>query len=250
MTLNKPKVNTNQNLMPNRLAYKYLYQRSIMPVLIAVIAIIAISFLIYYGVPQITLWLQNEAFELNSQSLESVNASNKVKLSDKMLLRDSKEEEYNNYYIDNPIQVEIDESILVTLKDEIARLEIELRQLEASNNIPVIEKYNIEKLLLFIDRVRTDDITIVSFEDSNSAEATGNSPLIYQNDIGEATFSLHGFATDVFALSDFLVALNNCTYVASTEIVSVETQTKDSETNMYVFEVSITPLVTVKEANN
>jgi hypothetical protein len=106
-------------------------------------------------------------------------------------------------------------------------------------------RYHIEKLLLYIDDIRNSDIIIVSVEDYKSETATGNQHLVYKDDVGNATFSLHGMATSASALSEFLLALNSCEQLKYTNILSIETQSMDDGTSLFVFEVALTPDLTV-----
>ena len=246
MTLNTKKVNTDQNLVSKKLVYKYMYQRCSIPALVMIILIVAVSFLAYYGIPRITQYFIDQEYYLSSQSLADSNATNAQILSDKEAELAAKQEEYDNFYINNPIEVEVDDSILTILKDDIARLEQELRELQESNSIPIFEKYPINELMNYLEDNRPKTVGIISIEDVNSQGSSGESFLIYQNDLGQATFNIHGMATSSADLADFFTAIQNCPYLLSSNIVSVETQTMDDSSNLYVFEISLTPLVTVK----
>lgn len=246
MTLNlrKNNVDTDQNLMPSSMVYKYLYQRTIVPVLIVVLAIVAVSVLIFYGVPQITENVRNKTDELTAQSLVNKNDALASQLSELEAQKNLLQNEYDNYYEEHPLNVQVNDSILRTLRSQISTLQKELRELENAQSDNEIEnKYHIEALLSHIDSIRTEEITVISLEDSKSESATGSNALIYKNDVGEATFSLHGLATESKALSEFLLAIKECEYVKDAKILSIETQTVSEDQNIYVFEVSITPLV-------
>jgi hypothetical protein len=246
MTLNSKKVNTNQNLIPNSLTYKYLYQRTILPAVIIVIFIAFASVAIFYGSQTLTEKYNEMAIELENKDLTSDNAMLKDQLNDKEQEKNSLQNTYDNYYNDNPFNVNIDESILVTLNAEIARLEKELKDIIGNNNVvDTTVRYHIEKLLLYIDDIRNSDIIIVSVEDYKSETATGNQHLVYKDDVGNATFSLHGMATSASALSEFLLALNSCEQLKYTNILSIETQSMDDGTSLFVFEVALTPDLTV-----
>ena len=246
MTLNlrKNKVDTDQNLLPQSLITRYLYQRTIMPVLIVVLSIIAVSVLIFYGVPKITNGIKAKTDELTSQSMLNKNLALATQLKGLKSQKDLLQNEYDNYYEEHPLDVQVNDSILKTLRSQISTLQKELRELEnAQNNNDIENKYHVEKLLTHIDSVRTEEITVISLEDTLSSKATGDGALVYKNDVGEATFSLHGLATESRALSEFLLAIKECEYIKDAKILSIETQTVSEDQNIYVFEVSITPLV-------
>lgn len=247
MTLNKPKVNTNQNLIPNQFVYKYLYQKTVAPALIVLITIAFLSIALFYGVQKVTEIFDDKTFEYSAQDLTSMNATNSSLLKDKEAIRDSLQVQYDNYYIDNPIKVDVDDSILVTLQKDIVRLEQTLRDLEnAGNNstpVDVKKKYHIEDLLVHIDKIRTDEIVIISIEDARTTSTSGSSHLVYQDDIGNVSFSLHGMATSSEDLSLFMLQLNEFELVSDTKIVAVETQTMSSGQRLFVFELKITPKV-------
>ena len=133
---------------------------------------------------------------------------------------------------------------MVTLHSEISRLEEELRKLTNDDVVEdVLVRYHIEELLLYIDSIRTPEIIIVSIEDATSASATGNQHLVYVDDVGNVSFSLHGVATSSAELSAFLLKLNNCEYLQSTKIVSVETQSMANGDSLFAFEIGLTPRV-------
>lgn len=251
MTLNsgKTKIDTNQNLVSNSLVYKYLYQRTIIPALIVIIALAFLSVSLYFGTQKMIDNYNEKALELASQDLSKSNESTQKILNDKTSLRDKLQNQYDNYYVDNPLHVEVDDSILKVLQNDIARLEAELRELEnqggstPSKPVDVNKKYHIEELLLYIDTIRTQNVVIISLEDENSASSSGSSHLVYKDDVGRAAFSLHGMATSSQELSQFMLSLNACEYVEYTKITSVETQTLSDGTNLFVFEITITPKV-------
>lgn len=246
MTLNlrKNKVDTDQNLLPQSLITRYLYQRTVMPVLVVILSIITVSILIFYGVPKITDNIKSKTNELTSQSMLNKNLALSTKLKDLKLQKDLLQNEYDNYYEEHPLNVQVNDSILKTLRSQISALQKELRDLEnAQSNNDIENKYHVEKLLAHIDSIRTEEITVISLEDTLSSKATGDSALVYKNDVGETTFSLHGLATESRALSEFLLAIKECEYIKDAKILSIETQTVSENQNIYVFEVSITPLV-------
>ena len=251
MTLNnkKNKISTNQNLVSNSLIYKYIYQRTIIPALIVIIVLAFLSVGVYFGIGKLTENYQAKTLELTAQDLTASNESANKILNDKTAQRDKLQNQYDNYYVDNPLNVKVDDSILTILQNDIKRLEAELKALESENNndsnkpVDVNAKYHIEELLLYIDRIRTQNIVIVSLEDSKSASTTGSGHLVYANDVGQASFSLHGMATSASELSEFLLKLNSCEYVEYSKIRSVETQTMADGSNLFVFEMTITPKV-------
>lgn len=243
LNFRKSKVTTDQNLMPQSLITRYLYQRTVMPVLIVILTVVAVSLLIFYGLPQVTENIQEKTNELMSQSLLNKNALLSIKLKDLKSRKDLLQNEYDNYYEEHPLDVQVNDSILKTLRSQISALQQELRDLEDSNNDDIENKYHVEKLFAHIDAIRTEEITVISLEDSFSSNATTDGALVYKNDVGEATFSLHGLATESRALSEFLLAIKECEYIKDAKILSIETQTVSEDQNIYVFEVSITPLV-------
>ena len=83
MTLNKPKVNTNQNLIPASLTYKYLYQRTIVPALIVVISIVFICLGAFYGSQSLTEKYEDWAVELQDRDLTEDNALLQSQLTEK-----------------------------------------------------------------------------------------------------------------------------------------------------------------------
>ncbi len=244
--LNSKKVNTNQNLIPNSLIYKFIYQKTILPAVIIIIAIVFASVAVFYGSQSLTEKYNEMSIELQNKDLTSDNAMLKGQLHDKEQEKNALQNTYDNYYNDNPFNVNIDESILVTLNSDIARLEKELKEIIGNNSVvDVAVRYHIEKLLLYIDDIRTSNIIIVSVEDYKSETATGNQHLVYVDDVGNATFSLHGMATSAESLSEFLLALNSCEQLKATNILSIETQSMDDGTSLFVFEVALTPDLTL-----
>jgi hypothetical protein len=245
MTLNSNKVNTNQNLIPSKLTYKYLYQKTVIPALIVIIAVAFLSVVVFHGGQKLVDMFNNRSIEYESQSLADKNIEYSQTLGNKTNLRDKLQNQYDNYYKNNPIKVTVDDSILKVLQNDIARLKKELAALDSTPEKPVDvnKKYQIDELLLYIDNIRTQNIVIISMEDNKSETASGSNYLVYQNDVGQATFSLHGMATSSLELSSFMLSLNECQYIASTRIVSVETQTLSDGTSLYVFEIGITPKV-------
>ena len=242
MTLNSKKANTNQNLIPDSLIYKYLYKRTALPAVIIIIVIAFASLALFYGSQSFIEKYDNLAVELENKDLTSDNAMLKDQLNEKEQEKNSLQNTYDNYYNDNPFNVTIDESILVTLNADIARLEKELKDIIGSNTVvDTTVRYHIEKLLLYIDDIRNSDIIIVSVEDYKSETATGSQHLVYKDDVGNATFSLHGMATSAAALSEFLLSLNACEQLKYTNILSIETQSMDDGTSLFVFEVALTP---------
>lgn len=244
MTLNKQKVNTNQNLIPASLTYKYLYQRTIVPALIVVIAIVFLCLGAFYGSQSLTEKYEELAVELQDRDLAEDNTLLQSQLTEKEKEKDSLKETYENYYKNNPFDVNIDESILVTLNSEIARLEEEIKKITNDDVVDdVLVRYHIEELLLYIDSIRTPEIIIVSIEDQNSSSATGNQHLVYVDDVGNVSFSLHGVATSSESLSSFLLKLNSCEYLQATKIVSIETQSMANGDSLFAFEIGLTPRV-------
>lgn len=246
MTLNKKgKLSTNQNLMPNKLLYQYLYQRTIVPALILVVSIILLSGAVYVVTTSATTWFNEKAAELVLQDLSQSNKQDYDLLQDKKQERDDLQKEYDNFYINNPFNVKVDDSILKTLAEQIAIIKAELKELEnRPTEGPVVEtsdRYHIDELLLYIDKIRTQNVVIISLEDENSSQASGSNHLVYLDDVGNAAFSLHGMATSATELSRFMTSLNQCEYVSYTKIISVETQTLSDGRSLYVFEIAITP---------
>lgn len=246
MTLNfgNKKITSNQNLIPSSLIWKYLYQRTIIPILIAVVSIIVVGVSVFYIVPAITENVEAKTEVLTNQSLAQKNAKDQATLKNLEAKRDEKQNEYDNYYTNNPVEdsVNINDSILTELRSEIVRLQQELVNIENSKeNMITDNKYHIEELFSHIDSIRGKDVTIVSIEDQNSENA--NSSLVYKNDVGDVAFSLHGLATDSRSLANFLIDINKCEYVKSSVVISVETHTVSEDQNIYVFEVSITPML-------
>ena len=252
MTLNnKKKISTDQNLIPNAVIHKRLFNMALMPALIAVIAIVIIATAVRYGVPVITENINNKTAEINAKSLTDENEALKGSLSKLEDQRDTLQKTYDNYYQDNPLDVEVNDSILEELEGQIKELEAELQLLQDNQNaeIDVLKKYRVEELLSYVDSIRNDKITIVSLEDLVTHGYAGASQLVYENDIGETTFSLHGLATDPNALSEFLLQIKKCDAVKDAKILSIETHTVNEEQNIYVFEVNITPNVAEDDAN-
>lgn len=246
MTLNgKPKISKDQNLIPAQLTYKYIAKKITTPALIIVIAIAFISVALFYGVQKGSEIFDDKTFELISQDLSESNKANANLLKDKTAIRDGLQSEYDNYYINNPLDVQVDDSILTILQNDIVRLEQTLRELENSKDddvvIDVLEKYHIEELLLYIDEIRSDDIILVSIEDARTEGSTGSDHLTYEDDIGTVSFSLHGIATSSDKLSKFLIDITEYELVRNAKIVAVETQTLSDGSRMYVFEILITP---------
>ena len=246
MTLNtKPKINKDQNLISAQLTYKYIYQKTMMPALIIIIAIAFISVALFYGVQKGAEVFDDKSFELISQDLSESNKANANLLKDKTAIRDGLQSEYDNYYINNPIDVQVDDSILTILQNDIVRLEQSLRDLENSGKeevvVDVLKKYHVEELLLYLDEIRNDDIILVSIEDARTESSTGNSHLTYEDDIGGVSFSLHGISTSSDKLSTFLIDISNYELVKDAKIVAVETQTMSDGSRLYVFEIVITP---------
>jgi hypothetical protein len=241
MTLNKSKVNTDQNLMPKSLAYKYVYQRALIPSLVIILSIILVSVVVFYGVPYFTNHYMDKGTEFSSQSMSVANDNLKNEISKLKDERDELQADYDNYYAENPFNVDIDDSILTVLGTQVNRLTKEYQDLLAQQNQGEQYYYPIEALFSYIDSIRSKNLVIVSLEDKNSADHTADSPLVYENDLGEASFSLHGMCTDSRELSQFLLALNECPQIKTAKILSVETQTVSEDQNLYVFEVSITP---------
>ena len=250
MTLNgkSNKVSTNQNLVSSSLIYKYIYQRTIIPALIVIIVLAFLSVGVYFGSQKLVESYNEKTLELSAQDLSSTNASTNKILADKTAERDKLQDDYDNYYTKNPVDVKVDDSILTILSNDIKRLEAELKELEQQvkpdqGPVDVNAKYHIEELLLYIDTIRTQNVVIISLEDNKSAGASGNKHLVYENDVGQASFSLHGMATSSAELSQFMLKLNACEYVDYTRILSVETQSLSDGSNLYVFEITITPKV-------
>lgn len=250
MTLNfkSNKVNTNQNLVSSSLIYKYLYQRTIIPALIVIIVLAFLSVGVYFGSQKLVETYNEKTLELAAQDLSSANITTNKILTDKTAERDKLQDDYDNYYTKNPVKVQVDDSILTILSNDIKRLEAELKELEQQAKpeqgaVDVNAKYHIEELLLYIDTIRTQNVVIISLEDNKSAGASGNKHLVYENDVGQASFSLHGMATSSAELSQFMLKLNACEYIEYTRILSVETQSMSDGSNLYVFEITITPKV-------
>lgn len=240
----KNKIDSNQNLIPPSMTYRYLYQKTILPVLITVFSILVISVALFYGVPKITKNIREKTSELTAQSLVNKNNDLAEGLAELNEQKQSLKNEYDNYYEKHPLKVQVNDSILKHLREEISELQSELRALEGELNNDALEaKYHVEALLSHIDSIRTPEITVISLEDENSANDAVDSALIYKNDVGEVSFSLHGLATESKALSEFLLAIKECEYVKDAKILSIETHTVSEDQNIYVFEVSITPLV-------
>ena len=84
MTLNsgKTKIDTNQNLVSNSLVYKYLYQRTIIPALIVIIALAFLSVSLYFGTQKMIDNYNEKALELASQDLSKSNESTQKILND------------------------------------------------------------------------------------------------------------------------------------------------------------------------
>ena len=247
MKLNgKSKLDTNQNLIPNKLIYQYLYQKTLMPAIILVVTLLALSVGLWFGVKGLTDFYSNQAAELAAQDLSASNKNASAILAQKEEEMNRLQDEYDHYKENNPPNVQVDSSILKVLENEIVRLKAEL---EALNKVPdeepvvdVNERYHIDELLLYIDKIRTQNVIIISLEDDNSASASGSNHLVYVDDVGNAGFSLHGMATSATELSRFMMELNKCEYIAYTKIVSVETQSMSGR-SLYVFEMIITPKV-------
>ena len=240
---NKKKISTDQNLIPASLLSKRLLNMSLVPGLIAIISIVLIATVIRYGVPAITKSIDNKTAEITAKSLTDDIASlkdNLVKLEDE---KAGLQNEYDNYYINNPLNVEVNDSILQELEGQIKDLEAELRLLQngANADVDVLEKYRVHELVSYLDKVRSENITIISLEDLKTLGYAGSDQLVYENDVGETSFSLHGLATDPNALSEFLLQLKKCDVIKEAKTLSIETHTVNEEQNIYVFEVSITP---------
>lgn len=247
MKLNgKTKLNTNQNLIPNKLIYQYLYQKTLFPAIILVISLIVLSVGLYFGCKSLTDFYTNQAAELAAQDLSAANANATAALAQKEKERDELQNEYDHYRENNPPNVVVDDSILKVLNDEIVRLKAELEALnqqpDEEPTVDVAERYHIDELLLYIDKIRTQNVIIISLEDERSASSNSSNHLVYIDDVGNAGFSLHGMATSATELSRFMMELNNCEYIAYTKIVSVETQAVSGR-SLYVFEMIITPKV-------
>ena len=247
MTLNTKKVNTNQNLIPQKMVYKYLYQKTVIPAISIIVAIFLICAVGYYSSISLTENYIEKTGELQAQDLTEQNKYNKEMLAEKEQERDDLQNKYNNYYNDNPFNVNIDESILNRLQTDLNRLQAELDELLAEDGkddvVTVQKKYKINELMNFIDQIRSNNVIVISLEDIKTETSTSSEPLVWTSDIGLTTFSLHGMATSSTELSKFILALDNCEYVADTHIVSVETQIMDDGTNVYAFEVGISPKV-------
>lgn len=247
MTLNTKKVNTNQNLIPQKMIYKYLYQKTIVPAVSIIVAIFLIFAVGYYASTTLTENYIEKTEELKSQDLTTQNKYNQEQLDKKEDERDALQNTYDNYYNDNPFNVNIDESVLTRLKANLQQLEKELEGLlaDSGNNehTPVAQKYKINELMNFIDQIRSNNVIIISLEDLKTETSTSNKPLTWTNDIGLTTFSLHGMATSSTELSKFILELDNCEYVSDTQIISVETQVMEDGTNVFVFEVGVSPRI-------
>lgn len=240
----KNKIDSNQNLIPPSMTYRYLYQKTILPALITIVSILVISVALFYGVPKITKNIREKTSELTAQSLVNKNNDLAEALVELNEQKQSLKNEYDNYYEKHPLKVQVNDSILKHLREEISALQSELRALEGELSNDALEaKYHVEALLSHIDSIRTSEITVISLEDENSANDAVDSALIYKNDVGEVSFSLHGLATESKALSEFLLAIKECEYVKDAKILSIETHTVSEDQNVYVFEVGITPLV-------
>lgn len=240
----KNKIDSNQNLIPPSMTYRYLYQKTILPALITIVSILVISVALFYGVPKITKNIREKTSELTAQSLVNKNNDLAEALVELNEQKQSLKNEYDNYYEKHPLKVQVNDSILKHLREEISALQSELRALEGELSNDALEaKYHVEALLSHIDSIRTSEITVISLEDENSANDAVDSALIYKNDVGEVSFSLHGLATESKALSEFLLAIKKCEYVKDAKILSIETHTVSEDQNVYVFEVGITPLV-------
>lgn len=240
----KNKIDSNQNLIPPSMTYRYLYQKTILPALITIVSILVISVALFYGVPKITKNIREKTSELTAQSLVNKNNDLAEALVELNEQKQSLKNEYDNYYEKHPLKVQVNDSILKHLREEISALQSELRALEGELSNDALEaKYHVEALLSHIDSIRTSEITVISLEDENSANDAVDSALIYKNDVGEVSFSLHGLATESKALSEFLLAIKECEYVKDAKILSIETHTVSEDQNIYVFEVGITPLV-------
>ena len=240
----KNKIDSNQNLIPPSMTYRYLYQKTILPALITIVSILVISVALFYGVPKITKNIREKTSELTAQSLVNKNNDLAEALVELNEQKQSLKNEYDNYYEKHPLKVQVNDSILKHLREEISELQSELRALEGElSNDDLEAKYHVEALLSHIDSIRTSEITVISLEDENSANDAVDSALIYKNDVGEVSFSLHGLATESKALSEFLLAIKECEYVKDAKILSIETHTVSEDQNIYVFEVGITPLV-------
>lgn len=240
----KNKIDSNQNLIPPSMTYRYLYQKTILPALITIVSILVISVALFYGVPKITKNIREKTSELTAQSLVNKNNDLAEALVELNEQKQSLKNEYDNYYEKHPLKVQVNDSILKHLREEISALQSELRALEGELSNDALEaKYHVEALLSHIDSIRTSEITVISLEDENSANDAVDSALIYKNDVGEVSFSLHGLATESKALSEFLLAIKECEYVKDAKILSIETHTVSEDQNIYIFEVGITPLV-------
>lgn len=254
MIINKKKVGNDQNLIPQSLIQRRLLNMAMLPALIAVIAILAVSAIIYVGidkgVPHLTNKLQQEIDDVTKQSLVDRIESLKDELVGLEEERQEKQDAYDNYYENNPFDVVVDESNLTALQSTITRLEAELKALEEGESVAeILEKYRVQELFAHIDSIRTENVTLISMEDLVSfGYASSDSHLVYENDIGETTFALHGLATDPNELSMFLMNIKKSDAVKDAIILSVETHTVNTDENIYVFEVHITPNVLEKEA--
>lgn len=254
MTINnKKKVGNDQNLIPSSLVNRRLLNIILMPALVSVIAIILVAALIRFGidytVPKLTDKLQLEIDDVTKQSLVDQIEKLKVEIEDIEAEREEKQNAYDNYYENNPFDVVVDQSNLAALQNTIDRLEAELKNLEAGDGlVEVLEKYRVQELFAHIDSIRTENVTLISMEDLVSfGYASSSSHLVYENDIGETTFSLHGLATNPNELSTFLMNIKKSDAVKDAIILSVETHTVNTDENIYVFEVHITPNVLEKE---
>ena len=242
---NKKNLNTNQNLMPGNLLRSYLIQKTIVPALILVVAIILLSSGFYFGMQYYTEYLTETADELKSKDLTKENADAQATLEEKESEKANLEANINDYWNNNPINVYVSDEQVKKLESSLEQLKAEFENLSSQpEDKPVEEpsnRYRIDELLLYIDKIRTQNVIIISLEDENSSSAQGSNHLVYQDDVGNAYFSLHGMATSASDLSKFMTDLNNCEYIASTAIVSIETQSLSNGQNLYVFEITIMP---------
>lgn len=185
--------------------------------------------------------------------------------------------------VDNSILGKIQEQINA-LKAELAELEKEALKADEKESFT---RYPMHMLSDYIDSIRTDDIVIISLEDIVSQTGSGNSEgvvtvtdqnseevpfepveeentssddavtvpptnvssgyLEYKEDIGNVKIILRGFAHDSKALAEFATLLNDCEMLASTSILSIETQTVEKDVLIYVFEIEMIPVESVVE---
>lgn len=246
---NKNSVDRNQNLIPAKLIANYLYQRTLVPAIIVIVVIFFGAGLLFVGINSLTESYSQKASELASQDLSVGISQLQGNLDEQTQIKNDLSNQLNEYWDTHPLDTFVDESRVNALKNQVERLKKELADLEATPDAPVTpeeasDKYHIEDLMLYIDKIRTQDVIIVSLEDSGSENANPSTGyLIYQNDLGKVSFSLHGMATSTQELDKFLKLLQNCEYVENSKIISIETKTFNGGQNLYVFEAIITPKV-------